>query len=164
MMKNAHVYGLPSLFLAGATLILLLASPGTAQTVTGTLQGTVSDMNGGIVPGAEIVMHNAETGQERTLKTNGDGFYLAPFLPVGRYNLTVSQKGFTKVVKESVEITLNQTRVVDITLNPTGVTEAVVVTSEATPINTTNAEIKGTLNSQEILDKPTFNPGSFLTL
>src|SRR5712692_1491107 len=107
----------------------------SAQTVTGTLQGTVSDMNGAVVPGAEIVIHNAETGQERTLKTNGDGFYLASFLPLGRYNLTISQKGFTKVVKESIEITLNQTRVVDITLNPTGVTEAVTITTEAAQIN-----------------------------
>src|SRR6267143_7022754 len=162
--KSARAYGVATLCLAFAAVTLLCSVPVTAQTVTGTLQGTVSDMNGGIVPGAEIVIHNAETGQERTLKTNGDGFYLASFLPLGRYNLTVAQKGFTKVVKESVEITLNQTRVVDITLNPTGVTAAVVVTSEATPINTTNAEIKGTLNAQEILDKPTFNPGSFLTL
>ena len=55
--KNARRYGFPSLFLAGATLILLLASPGTAQTVTGTLQGTVTDANGAVVPGAEIVLH-----------------------------------------------------------------------------------------------------------
>src|SRR3989442_9365470 len=161
--KNARVYGLPSLFLAGATLILLLASPGTAQTVTGTLQGTVTDANGAVVPGAEIVLHNLDTGQERTLKTNGDGFYLASFVPLGRYSVSASQKGFAKV-QESIEVTLNQTRIVNFTLKPTGVTEAVIVTSEAAPINTTNAEVKGTLNTQEILDKPTFNPGSFLTL
>src|SRR6266852_5572172 len=129
--KNARVYRVVILLLACATVTLLCSGPVSAQTVTGTLQGTVSDMNGAVVPGAEILIRNAETGQERTLKTNGDGFFLATFLPLGRYNVTVSQKGFTKVVKESIEITLNQTRVVDITLNPTGVTEAVVVTSEA---------------------------------
>src|SRR5439155_21673213 len=161
--KNARVYGLPSLFLTGATLILLLASAGAAQTVTGTLQGTVTDANGSVVPGAEIVLHNVDTGQERTLKTNGEGFYLASFVPLGRYSVSASQKGFAKV-QESIEVTLNQTRVVNFTLKPTGVTEAVIVTSEAAPINTTNAEIKGTLNTQEILDKPTFNPGNFLTL
>src|SRR5882672_4984559 len=125
--KNARAYGVANLLLAFATVTLSCSVPVTAQTVTGTLQGTVSDMNGGIVPGAEIVIHNAETGQERTLKTNGDGFFLATFLPLGRYNLTVAQKGFTKVAKESIEVTLNQTRVVDITLNPTGVTEPVIV-------------------------------------
>ncbi len=78
--------------------------------------------------------------------------------------MTASQTGFSKVAQENIEITLNQTRVINFTLNPSSVTEAVVVTSEAAPINTTNAEIKGSLNAQEILDKPTFNQGSFLTL
>src|SRR5437763_13531741 len=111
--KNARVYGLPSLFLTGATLILLLASAGAAQTVTGTLQGTVTDANGAVIPGAEIVLHNVDTGQERTLKTNGEGFYLAAFVPLGRYSVSASQKGFAKLVKEDLEISLNQTRVVD---------------------------------------------------
>src|SRR2546430_15643905 len=130
--KNARRYGFPSSFLAGATLILLLSGPGTAQTVTGTLQGTVTDANGAVVPGAEIVLHNVDTGQERTLRTNGEGFYLASFVPLGRYSVSASQKGFAKV-QESIEITLNQTRVADFTLKPTGVTEAVIVTSEAAP-------------------------------
>src|SRR6266567_4558102 len=162
--KNTRAHAVAILFCAGATLTLLCSGPVTAQTVTGTLQGTVSDMNGAVIPNAEVSIHNVDTGQERTLTTNSNGFYVASFLPPGRYNVTVSQKGFSKVAKENIEINLNQTRVIDITLNPTGVTESVVVTSEATPINTTNAEIKGTLNTQEILDKPTFNPGSFLTL
>ncbi len=162
--KNTRAPAVAILFFACATLTLLCSVPVTGQTVTGTLQGTVSDMNGAVIPNAEIIIHNVETGQERTLTTNSNGFYVASFLPPGRYNVTVSQKGFSKVAKENIEINLNQTRVIDITLNPTGVTESVVVTSEATPINTTNAEIKGTLNTQEILDKPTFNPGSFLTL
>src|SRR6266540_2941660 len=144
------------LFLVAA-LCFCLASAVAAQTVTGTVQGTVTDANGAFVPGAEILLHNVDTGQERTLKTNGEGFYLASFMPLGRYAVSASQKGFAKV-QETIEVTLNQTRVVDFTLKPTGVSEAVIVTSEATPINTTNAEIKGTLNTQEILDKPTFNP------
>jgi len=145
-------------------LSFFLAPPATAQTVTGTLQGTVSDANGAVVPGAEIVLHNVETGQERVLKTNSEGFYVASFVPLGRYNVTVSLAGFAKVVQENVEITLNQTRVVDFNLKPTGVSEAVTITSEATPINTTNGEIKGTLNNREILDKPVFNQSNFLNL
>lgn len=162
--KSARAYAVAILFLACATATLLCSVPVTAQTVTGTLQGTVSDMNGAVIPNAEIIVRNVDTGQERTLTTNSDGFYLASFLPLGRYNVTISQKGFTKAVKESIEINLNQTRVIDFTLNPTTVTEAVIVTAEAAPINTTNAEIKGTLTTQEILDKPVFNQSNFLTL
>ena len=152
------------LTLALALSSLLLARMASAQTVTGTLQGTVTDSRGSVVPGVEVIVRNVETGQERNLKTNGEGQFTASFIPLGRYNVTASAKGFTKVAQENVEITLNQTRVIEFTLNPSGVTEAVIVTSDAAPINTTNAEIKGSLNHQEIVDRPVLNQGNFLTL
>lgn len=135
-----------------------------AQTVTGTLQGTVIDANGAVVSNAEVIIRNVETGQERTLTTNSDGFYVASFLPLGRYSVTVTQQGFAKAVNENTEVSLNQTRVVDFSLNPAGITENVVTTSDVTTINTSNAEVKQSLNTQEILSKPTANQGSFLTL
>ena len=148
-----------------ALVFALLFAPSTfAQTVTGTIQGTVSDSRGAIVPGANVVIRNLDTGQERNLKTGGEGTYVAPFLPLGKYTVTVTTAGFNKVAQENIEVTLNQTRVINFTLQPSSLTEAVVVTPDAAPINTTNAEIKGTLNAQEIIDKPTFNQGSFLTL
>jgi len=147
--------------MAAMTLLPTLVS---AQTVTGTLQGTVYDTKGAVVPGAEVVVHNLETGQERSLKTNDDGLYSASFLPLGRYKIAASGTGFTTATRENVEVTLNQTRVVDFTLTPSGVTEAVLITSDKAPINTSNGEITGSLNSQEILDKPVANQGNFLTL
>jgi len=145
-------------------VLFLLPATAFAQTVTGTLQGAVSDAKGAVIPGAQVVIRNMETGQERTLQTNGEGAYVASFLPLGKYAVTVSSTGFSKVSQENIEIALNQTRVINFTLNPSSVTEAVVVTTDAAPINTTNSEIKGSLNAQEILDKPTFNQGNFLTL
>ena len=150
--------------ITGTAMLLFLPALAFAQTVTGTLQGTVSDAKGAVVPGAEVVIRNTETGQERTVQTNGDGNYTAAFLPLGRYTVTAASKGFSKVAQENIEIALNQTRVINFTLNPSTVTEAVVVTADAAPINTTNAEIKGSLNAQEIIEKPTFNQGSFLSL
>ena len=135
-----------------------------AQTVTGTVQGVVTDSKGAVISGADVTVRNVETGQSRSVKTNADGYYVATFLPLGRYNVTAASSGFTSVTQENIEIALNQTRDLNITLNPTGVTEAVVVTADAAPINTSNAEIKGSLNSREILEKPTLNQGSFLTL
>ena len=151
-------------FLAALAVCFCFGSIAVAQTVTGTLQGTVIDANGAVVSNAEVVIRNVETGQERTLTTNNDGFYVASFLPLGRYNITVTRQGFANAVNENVEVGLNQTRVVDFSLSPAGVTANVVTTSETTTINTTNAEIKGTLTSQEIQDKPVFNQSNFLTL
>ncbi|HWW77460.1 MAG TPA: TonB-dependent receptor, partial [Pyrinomonadaceae bacterium] len=84
-------------------------------------------------------------------------------LPVGRYDVTGSGQGFGSVRREGLDVLLNQTIVADFTLSPT-VGETVTVASAEEPINTTNAEIKGRLTAQEILDKPTFNQGNFLTL
>ncbi len=80
------------LFLLAATIGWSIAI--YAQTVTGTLQGTVTDTTGAVVPGAEVVVRNMETGQERNLKTNNDGVYTATFLPLGLYNVTASGQGF----------------------------------------------------------------------
>src|SRR5687767_8387266 len=159
--KSNRQFFILTLFCAA---LFLLPASASAQTVTGTLQGNVSDAKGAVIPGAEVVIRNMDTGQERTLQTNSEGAYVASFLPLGRYTVTASSTGFSKVSQETIEVTLNQTRVVNFTLNPSTVTEAVVVTTEAAPINTTNAEIKGSLNAQEILDKPTGNRGSFLAL
>ena len=89
-------------FLFGLVLVLLIASATSAQTVTGTLRGTVSDSTGAVLPGADIVIRNIETGQERNLKTGGEGVYVAPFLPLGRYTVTASNAGFNKVAQENV--------------------------------------------------------------
>jgi hypothetical protein len=150
------------LVMVAATISWSVAS--NAQTVTGTLQGTISDSSGAVVAGADVVVRNLETGQERNLKTNSQGTYSAAFLPLGSYSVTASGQGFRSTFQENIEVTLNQTRVIDLTLSPSGITEAVLVTSDAAPINTTNGEIKGSLNAQEILEKPTSNQGSFLSL
>ncbi len=157
----------PRILLAVFTLMASVAFSSlsaTAQTVTGTLQGNVTDQNGAIVPGVEILVRNTETGQQRNLKTNSEGTYAAAFLPIGTYSVTASGGGFSTMSQENIEVALNQTRVLNFRMKPSAITEAVVVSTDATPINTTNAEIKGSLNAQEILEKPTFNQGSFLTL
>jgi hypothetical protein len=95
------------LTLACAALLLLPATA-FAQTVTGTMQGTVSDAKGAVVPGAQVVIRNMDTGQERTLQTNGEGAYIASFLPLGRYTVSASSAGFNKVAQENIEITLTR--------------------------------------------------------
>ncbi len=142
---------------------LLVAASAAGQTVTGSIQGTARDTSGGVLPGVAIVITSLDTGQTREVVTTGEGFYAAPYLPLGAYRVAATLAGFGPVVRERVEITLNATRVVDFTLNP-AVAETVVVTGEAPAINTTNQEIKSSLTAVQIMDKPTLDPGSFLTL
>src|SRR5919202_5905773 len=87
----------PRTILALAFVALALWAAPTAaraQTVTGTIQGTVADQNGAALPGAKVTIHNVETGQERTVTANGEGAFVAAFLPIGRDTGTAPPRGF----------------------------------------------------------------------
>jgi hypothetical protein len=136
----------------------------SAQTVTGTLQGTVTDSSGGVLPGVTVTLKSLETAAQRIVVTNDVGYFQAPFLPLGPHSVTAELEGFKTVVRSPVTVLLNQTGVVDLRLEPGGVAETVTVTADAPPINSTNFEIKGTLNAQQIEDRPAASQTNFLAL
>ena len=135
------------------TLVGAQPASAAAQTVTGTVQGTATDTTGSSLPGVSITIQNIETGATRQATTNERGQYSAPFLPLGRYKLTASMSGFGAVVREAT-VTLNSTAVVDFKLDP-AITQETTVTAEPPRINTTNQQVQQSLNSEQILDKPT---------
>jgi hypothetical protein len=147
-----------------AALLFLMPVAAAAQTVTGSLQGTVTDATRAVLPGVAIVIKNTDTGAVREVVSNEVGFYSVSFLPVGRYSVTASLSGFGTLVRDGVEVGLNQTRIADFQMKPAQREETVTVLGAAPPINTVNAEVKSSLNEQQILDKPTISPGSFLSL
>src|SRR5258708_6792039 len=82
------------------TLVLALfslAGPLVAQTVTGTMRGTVTDRSAGAVPGVTITIRNVDTGLERVVVTDKAGNFNPPFLQIGRYNLRAELSGFRAV-------------------------------------------------------------------
>lgn len=141
---------------AFALLILLscLSLMAAAQTVTGTLSGTVTDAAGAVVPDIEVIARNNETGLVRTTRTNGEGSYSMPFLPLGNYNVTVDPKGFKKITKTDLVIELNKNTVSNFKLEISAVGEAVQITGETPQIETTTGEIKHSLDSRQIEDTP----------
>ncbi|HEX6101139.1 MAG TPA: carboxypeptidase regulatory-like domain-containing protein [Thermoanaerobaculia bacterium] len=145
-----------------AFLILSLSSL-EAQTVTGTMTGTVTDASAAALPGVTVTIRNADTGLARVVVTDEAGFFSAPFLPAGRYNVAAELSGFGVAQRQNVRIELNETTVQDFTLAPT-LSEAVTVTAEAPRINVTDGEIKQTLRSEEIMAIPQANQTSFLGL
>src|SRR5467141_4412511 len=83
-------------------VILAIASMVTAQTqiTTGTIQGTVTDVNGAVVPGANVEIKNLDTNLVRTLATDDDGRFVALALPPGPYSVTASKQGFGTLILE----------------------------------------------------------------
>src|SRR6266849_1683952 len=92
---------------SGLVVILLLYTTSLlGQTFRGTILGTVTDPQGAVISGAKVVVHNVNTGLQRTTQTSADGSYTVPELPVGTYTVTVSQSGFqtSSVTSVSVDV------------------------------------------------------------
>src|SRR6266852_2028591 len=94
-------------------VILAIASVVTAQTqiTTGTIQGTVSDTNGAVVPGANVEIKNLDTNFSNTLTTDDGGRFVALALRLGNYSVTVSMTPTLDTVKTESSSTLNETTV-----------------------------------------------------
>jgi outer membrane receptor protein involved in Fe transport len=155
---------LRSVAVPSVLLLLLLPGGAIAQTVTGTIQGTVTDTTGATLPGVMVTLQNLDTGASREVVTSERGQYIAPFLALGRYQLSAGLTGFGTVVRRA-EVSLNSTAVVDFRLDPT-ITEETTVVGEPPRINTTNQQVQQSLTAEQILDRPTFlnlnNNNSFL--
>src|SRR5215472_843776 len=98
-------------------VFLLLAAIGlSAQTFRGTILGTVTDPTGAVVAGAKVSVRNTGTGLERSTETSGDGSYSLPELPIGTYNVTVTQTGFQTFITTGVTVDVAAERRVDASL------------------------------------------------
>ncbi len=142
------------------TLLAFASIPLNAQTVTGTMNGTVTDRTGAALPGVTLTIRNAQTGLERVVVTTGAGNYSAPFLPLGVYDVVAELTGFGSMRRNNVRIDLNQTAVQDFVLDP-AVTETVTVSADAPRIDVSDGEVKQTMRSQEIMSLPSADQASF---
>src|SRR5437867_10901448 len=88
-------------------LVLTLFSgvPANAQVTGATLSGTVTDTSGAVIPGVMIAIKNRATGVVRSLTTGEAGFYSAPNLQAGSYDVTASAPGFSTVAQSNITLT-----------------------------------------------------------
>src|SRR5436190_14526430 len=135
--------------------VVLVSTAVFGQTFRGTILGTVTDTSGAVISGAKIEAKNIATGLLRTTQTSADGSYSIPELPLGTYTVTVSQSGFQTSVTTSVVVDVATERRVDAALKTGQVTERVEVSgAELAQVETTSAEIGGTLTSETIANTP----------
>ena len=137
-----------------AFVVLAGAPTAFSQATTGTISGTVEDVQGGAVVGATVTVRNLDTNMSRSLQTGTDGRFRFPGLPVGPYELTVEHTGFGKYVRGPIVLLLNQDAVVNPALKPAAVTETITVTEDASILNTSNAEVGVRFDERRITDLP----------
>lgn len=134
-----------------------------AQSGAGSIQGTVTDSTGAVIPGATVHVVNKGTGVASTTKTNSVGFYQVPGLLTGNYQVSVTATGM-KTTTQTIELLVAQNAVVNAKLIPGAVTQQVQVSATAVQLITTdNGEITSTLENQRINQLP-MNGRNIITL
>lgn len=134
-----------------------------AQSGAGSIQGTVTDPTGAVVPGATIHVVNTATSVAVDTRTNGTGFYQVPDLFTGKYTLTATAPGM-KTWKTSLELLVAQHAVINPALTPGEVNQQVTVSADAIQlINKDNGAIESTLENDRINELP-MNSRLLLTL
>src|SRR5436309_4636481 len=135
-------------------LLFFLATHASAQ-FRASIQGTVTDTSGGLIPEATVTVTNKETGKAETVTTSSDGFYRVSALPPGTYTVAVEKTGYKKKVFENVSVSAEATQGIDITLEVGEVSAVVTVSQESAPLlQTENANVDKTISNQEVLRLP----------
>lgn len=144
--------------------LLLFAVVAPAQTIYGSLTGTVFDASGAVVPNATVVVRSIDQGITRETKTEGNGFWQVPSLTAGRYQIEVTAAGFEKVIRGPIEVESSVERAVDVSLNPGSTSEVITITEETPLIEATRAQISKGVDAQRILELPGLNTLNGLAL
>src|SRR5690348_12275167 len=108
-----------------AAYLAFMACATQAQDIRGTISGTVTDPQGNRILGAAVVVTNTDTNVPTTLTTNSSGFYEAPLLLPGPYQVTVEARGFKKTVRPNLVLTLGGQLKIDIQLEVGSLTESI---------------------------------------
>jgi hypothetical protein len=138
-----------------ALLIPLLAADAvSAQSTGATLQGTVADAQGAVLPGATLTVTNVETGLVRSVVSDARGWYRAPALPPGRYEVRAELQGFVNFVRSGLTLTIGQEATIDVQLAIASVAETVTVTGEAPLVETSNSSLGTTVTREELDSLP----------
>ena len=115
----------------------------------GTLNGTVLDAAGAVVPGASVVATNDETKVENKTTTTSAGAYTLPYLPQGTYTLRVTSAGFRTATAENVVLRAAQTLTVNINLEVGQINQNVTVSDTPPVIEAGTAEMGHYINQEE---------------
>ena len=144
----------------------VLCTNAGAQVRFGSVVGTVADTSGATVSGATIKLTNLGTNETRTMQSSSSGTYSFPNLIAGMYRVEVETQGFKKFIQDNVEVQVDVATRVDAKLQVGNVTESVLVTTEAPPLQTDSASLGTTISQTEVESIPLSgrNVNNMLTL
>jgi hypothetical protein len=143
----------PSIVIA-AGVVALWMSPAEAQYTTASLAGTVTDAQGGTLPGSQVTIVQVETGFTQETVADRSGAFLFPRLPVGSYELRVELPGFTTSRQTGITLAVNQEASVTIVLQIGRIADEVTVTGGTELVVTRSGTLGQLIDEKRVVELP----------
>lgn len=141
-------------------LLLLLSfffPTASAQTATGTVEGTVTDSSGAVIPQCHIVVRELQTNSERATDSGDDGYFAIPLLPTGNYELDVTKQGFKTYTRSPLHLDVNQQMDLTVQLDVGSASQVVNVIAQAPLLETATSSVGQVVGNQQIGQMPLSN-------
>jgi hypothetical protein len=135
-------------------LTVLLSYQVYAQVAGATLSGVISDNSGAVIPNTQISIRNVATGVVREVLSNASGFYTAPNLLPGTYDVTASATGFATAVQKGITLTVGGEQTLNLTLGVGKVTESVEVSAAPPAVQLASSTISANVDATTIRELP----------
>ncbi|HKP72252.1 MAG TPA: carboxypeptidase-like regulatory domain-containing protein, partial [Pyrinomonadaceae bacterium] len=135
-------------------VVCLSAGVVVAQQTDATIAGDIKDAQGGALVGVEVSARNVETGFTRTTRSEDEGHFVFPGMPVGTYEVRVAHQGFKPYVNERLRVAIGENAVLGITLEAVVEDTQIDVTDAAPLVNTQTSELSYLVSEQAIEELP----------
>lgn len=146
-----------------AIVIFTLFLPVMASAQTSTINGTITDASGAVIPGVTVTVINTATKLPTTVTTNASGFFVVPNLPSAVYNVRLEKQGFQASLHRGIHVDPAATVSVNATLQVGNVSQTVEVTASAVQVQSANSAVSRLVNSTQLTQLP-LNGRNFVSL
>ena len=131
--------------------VLMLSPAATAQSVSGSISGIVTDPNGAMVPGANVTLISEQTGDKRDQATNESGRFSFAAVQPGVYSIKIEHQGFETLLRKKVILSANEALALgEFALKTGQVTETVTVQSEGQVVEKESSDLTARLTADQI--------------
>jgi len=151
--KKRAYRGWQGLILAICVALFIPASA-LAQQATGKIVGTVTDPQGGVMPGVKVTATNKATQISTPSVSDKEGFYQILNLPIGDYRITAERESFKTLVTDAPPLEINQVLRVDLRMEVGARTEAITVKAVAASVETVNPTLGQSVTARPAVDLP----------
>ena len=142
-------------FLTALLVSALIAAGAWAQSVaTSQISGTVRDSTGLVLPEAQVQVTQTDTGLVRSARTNSEGVYVLPSLPIGPYKMEVKKEGFSTFIQSGIVLQVDSNPTLDVSLKVGSVSEQIQVEASATMVETHTSGVGQVVDQERVVDLP----------